>query len=197
MNRSFIRLVVTSVLGFWAVGLVGLVVYSKSLSWTEHRAQGDGVFLAHSLLEQEPIGARAQRLRELQDNFSVDLMLMTMEQVTDKLGRTPNAGEQIPLRVSSREEWYFLVFYDGSGALAAGPVRPGIPNGLLPVGIIAAVVLLPMLAGFMAIRVQRELSKVEQASDALATGRLDARVDNPKGPGNELAASFNAMAARV
>ena len=108
-----------------------------------------------------------------------------------------NAGEQVPLRVSRKEEWFFLVFGDGQSALAAGPVDPVIPAGFFPVGVILAIVGLPLLGGLLALRLEHALRKVERASDALAGGDLGARVENPEGASAELAARFNAMADKV
>ena len=197
MRRSFLRLIVGSVLVCWAIGFLVLFVYAQGLSWTDHRARRDGVFLFHELLEQTPASSRAERVRELRPHTSVDLALFTVEEVERRVGRQVRPGEQIPHRVSMREEWYFLVFEDGQEALAVGPVNPGVPDGAWPIGIVIAVIGLPVIAGLVALRVERELTKVEHASQALAVGELGARVDNPRGPSNELAASFNAMAERV
>ena len=197
MRRSFLRLVVGSVLTCWAVGFVVLFLHSRSQSWTDERARRDGVFLAHEILDREPAPSRAERLRQLQQHFSVDLALITRDEVERQVGRSVSAGEQIPHRVSPREEWYFLVFQDGQGALAAGPVHPAMPAGIVPIGVIVASALVPMIAALLAFRVERQLTKVERASQALAVGELSARVDNPHGPSAELAASFNAMAERV
>jgi signal transduction histidine kinase len=113
------------------------------------------------------------------------------------VGRPASPGEQIPHRVSRFEDWYFLVFEDGQGALAAGPVNPAAPAGLLPIGMILAIVGLPVIAGLLAFRVEQRLTKVERASQALAVGDFSVRVDNQHGPSDELAANFNAMAERV
>ena len=71
------------------------------------------------------------------------------------------------------------------------------PAGITPIGVIVAIVVVPVIAALVALRVERQLTKVERASEALAVGELGARVDNPHGPSAELAASFNAMAERV
>ena len=198
MKRSFLRLVVVSVVTCWVVGFAVVALHSRSRSWIEERARTDGVFLAYELLDQEAQAQRAERLWQLQPHFAVDLTLVTQGEVERRIGRRVEAGEQVPQRVSPREEWYFLVFKDGQGALAAGPVHPAMPAaGVVPIGVIVGIVAIPVLAGFIALRVQRELTKVERATQALATGELSARVDNPHGPSNELAASFNAMAERV
>jgi signal transduction histidine kinase len=197
MRRSFVKVVVSSVLVCWALAFVAIVLYARNQSWTDARARGDGVFLAYELLGQVPAQSRVERLRELRENFSVDLALISLDEVQRRVGRPVSPGEQIPQRVSPREEWYFLVFEDGDGALAAGPVHPAIPPGVLPVGVILALVGLPLVAGLIALRVEKQLTKVERASYALAVGDLSARVENPQGPPSELAASFNAMAERI
>ncbi|MEM9190327.1 MAG: ATP-binding protein [Myxococcota bacterium] len=197
MKRSFLKLVVSSVLTCWAIGFVIISTYGRSQSWADDRAKTDGVFLAYELLNELPAPERAQRLRELQPHFPVELSLMPIDDVEQRLDRPLEPGEQVPQRLSVREEWYFLAFDDGAGALAAGPAHSAVPPGIIPIGVILAVVSLPLIAGVIALRVQRQLSKVERASNALATGELTARVDNPDGPSRELAASFNAMADRV
>ncbi len=196
MKRSFLRLVVTSVLVCWAIGVVSAGVYTRNASWARDRARGDGVFLAFDLLNQESPRLRPERMRELQPSFSVDLNLVSVHEVERQVGRRLDAGDRVPWRESVHAEWYFMAF-DDEGALAVGPVHPVIPRGVRPIGAILAIILVPLLAGFIALRVQRELAKVERASEALATGELGARVDNRHGPSNELAAKFNAMAERV
>ena len=197
MRRSFVRLVVFSVVACWVVGFIVLALYSRSRSWTDERARTDGVFLAYELLEQESPSSRARRLRELQQHFSVDLALLSLDEIERRVGRPVRPGEQVPYRVSGREEWYFLAFDDGQGGLAAGPVNPFIPRGFIPIGLIFAILGLPAIAGMLVLRVERELKNVERANQALASGELSVRVDDRHGPSNELAASFNAMAERV
>jgi signal transduction histidine kinase len=197
MRGSFVRLVAGSVVAAWAVSFLVLLSYSRSLSWTEERAQTDGVFLVHQLLDAVPAGQRPHRLDELRPHFGVDLALIATSELEKRLGRSVQPGEAIPHRVSPREEWYFLVFQDGQGAVAAGPVNPTRPAGFIPVGVILAILGLPLIAAFVAIRVERQVRKVERAGEALATGELSARVDNSSGPSSELAAAFNAMAERV
>jgi len=197
MRRSFLRLIAASVLFSWAAGFLVLFVYLQSQSWSAEKARREGVFLAHELLEQEQASNRERRLRELRQHFSFELSLVSVEDVERRVGRTVRAGEQVPHRVSGREEWYFLLFDDGQGALAAGPVDPAIPPGVFPVGWVLVLVGVPLLAALLALRVERSLRKVEQASEALAVGDLSARVESPDGPSTELALRFNAMAERV
>ena len=197
MRRSFLKLIVSSVLLCWAIGFVTMFVYARNQSWTDERARTDGVFLAYELLDREPAEHRAGRLQELQPNFLIPFSLVSPAEVESRVGRSVRAGESIPHRVSPREEWYFFVFEDGRGALAAGPIHPAVRPGVLPLGVILAIVGLPLVAALIALRVEKQLAKVEFASQALAVGDLSARVDNPGGTSNELAASFNAMAERV
>ena len=197
MRRSFVRLVVGSVVASWAVGFVVIYSYARSRSWTDEHARRDGVFLVHEELDQEPAPNRADRLRELQQHFSVDFALITIDELERRIGRRAGPGERIARRVSGREAWYFLVFEDGQGALAAGPVDPVNPEGVLPVGLIFAIVGIPAIIGLLALRVEQRLRKVERASEALAVGKFSARVDDQGGPSDELAATFNAMAERI
>ena len=90
------------------------------------------------------------------------------------------------------------MFQDGKDVLAAGPVNPARPAGVLPIGMIFSIVFLPIIIGGVAFRVERQLAKVERANQALAVGELSVRVDTQNGAqSDELAASFNAMAERV
>ncbi|MEM9492092.1 MAG: ATP-binding protein [Myxococcota bacterium] len=186
-----------SVLLCWALGFASMVVYSLLLSWTEERAQADGVFLVHALLDDEPAPNRPQRLDALQQHARVEFELITHDEVERRVGRRAEPDEWIHHEVNMNEEWYFAGFTDGQGALAAGPVDPTVAVGFIPFGIIMAFILLPVVAGLIALRVELQLTKVERASQALATGQLSARVDNPAGPSSELAASFNEMAERI
>ena len=197
MRRSFVRLVVGTVVASWAIGFVVIYGYARSRSWTDEHARRDGVFLVHEELDREPAPNRAGRLAELQQHFSVDFALITTDELERRIGRRAGAGERIALRVSGREAWYFLVFEDGQGGLAAGPVDPANPEGVLPVGLIFAIVGIPAVIGLLALRVEQRLRKVERASEALAVGEFSARVDDQGGPSDELASTFNAMAERI
>ena len=197
MRRSFVRLTVSSVLVCWAVGFAVLVLHVRSVSWTVERAKKDGVFLVHELLAAAPATERKALLQQLSPHFAVGLSLIPIGEVEARLKRRPMPRETLFHLETQARNWYYVAFDDGSEVLAAGPVNPAIPTGTRPIGLFLAVVLLPLIAGFIAIRVERQLTKVERASQALAVGELSARVDNRHGPSNELAASFNMMAARV
>ncbi|MFN3199477.1 MAG: ATP-binding protein [Bradymonadia bacterium] len=197
MRRSFVRLVVLSVLGCWTLSFVLMLGYSRTLSWLEDRAQTDGVFLALELVEAQPVARRAERVASLQPHYEAPLSLMNLDEVRRHISKPVHPGEHIPHRVDFDEEWYFFAFKDGSGALAVGPMDPTNPKGFLPIGLFIAAIALPLLAGLLALRVERAIQKVERASEALATGDLNARVHSEGGPSRELAAKFNAMAERI
>ena len=197
MRRSSLRLVVVSVLACWAFGLVVSLLYGRSQAWTEDKVRRDGVFLAQELLEQTPERSRPERLRALQKHVSVDLALISLDDLERRIGRRAAPGEGISHRPMVRRAWYFIVFKDGSGALAAGPVNPARPNGVVPIGLLLLLLLLPVIAATVASRLGRGIQKVERANQALAVGDLSVRVDDDSGPSSELAASFNAMAERV
>jgi signal transduction histidine kinase len=190
-------LVVVSVLASWVVGFVVIFLYSRSRPWTDEQARSDGVFLVHELLDEERAPNRAGRLRELQEHFSVDFSLITLGELERRIGRRAAAGERIARRVSGREAWFYLVFEDGQGVLAAGPVDLVNPEGVVPVGMIFVIVGLPIIVGLLALRVEQRLKKVERASEALAVGEFSARVDGLQGQSDELAATFNQMAERI
>ena len=190
-------MVVVSVLASWAIGFVVLFLYSRSRPWTDEQARSDGVFLVHELLDQQPEPNRAARLRQLQEHFSIDFSLITSTELERRIGRRAAPGERIARRVSGREAWYYMVFEDGQGVLAAGPVDPINPAGVVPVGVIFVIVGLPIIVGLLALRVEQRLKKVERASEALAVGEFSARVDDQGGPSDELATTFNQMAQRI
>lgn len=197
MRRSSLRLVIFSVLVCWAVGFVVLVFYGRSQAWTEDKVRRDGVFLAYELLEQTPEPSRTSRLRTLQQHVAVDLALISLAELERRIGRPGAPGEGIAYRKSARHAWYFIVFKDGSSALAAGPVNPMRPRGVVPIGLLLAIVLLPVVAGTVAFRLGRRVLKVQRANQALAVGDLSVRVDDDNGAPDELVASFNSMAERI
>ncbi|MBK6689862.1 MAG: hypothetical protein IPG45_35685 [Deltaproteobacteria bacterium] len=197
MKPSFFRLIISTVLVGWVVGLVVLILFARSRDWTGERIRRDGVLLVHALLDAEPPENREARLGTLREHFEVDLSLASLAAVEHRAGRRLAAGELVTHREAPREQWAFIAFHDGGGVLVAGPVDPAIPPGAFPVGLILAIVGLPLITGLIALRVQRELNKVEMASQALAVGELGARVADHSGPSAELAASFNSMAMRV
>ncbi len=197
MRRSFVRLTVTSVIAAWLAGFAALTVYARSQTWTADDARREGVLLVYDLLDREPVSSRAERLRALRPHLALAYRLVSREELERRIGRVVRPGDEVALEEAFRWTTYFVAFRDGHGALAAGPVHPAIPRGAKPIGIILALLGIPLLAGLIARRIERENAKVERASEALATGELSARVDNLDGPASELAASFNAMAERV
>ena len=73
MRRSFVRLVVSSVLVCWAVGLVVMSLYARRQTWTEDEVRRDGVFLLFDMLDETQAADRAQRVQELQSHTSIGL----------------------------------------------------------------------------------------------------------------------------
>jgi len=197
MRRSFVRLVLVSVLAAWVASIAVMYAFTNTFSWIDDRAQDSGIFLIHELLAAVPVEQRPARLAELETHTYVPLSLVDRAAAAAKLGRPLARAEHAPLRVSRREEWYFLAFSADDGVLAAGPINPSIPVDVFPIGAFLALLFVPIIAGLVTLRVERELSKVERASDALAVGELGARVENPRGPSVEIAARFNAMAERI
>ncbi|MEM1031009.1 MAG: ATP-binding protein [Myxococcota bacterium] len=197
MKPSFFRLIARSVIAAWLLGFMIVFSYARSQEWTEARARDDGVFLLHELIEQTPVPARAEKLRELQTHTRIPLALLTIETAETRVGRPIPRGEATRLQEEPHRQWVFLPLSDEATVLAAGPVDPSLPVDTIPVGAIVALLGLPLIAAFVAFRLQREVAKVERASLALAEGELSARVDNPHGPSRELAAQFNAMAERI
>ena len=197
MRWSFVRLTAGSVLLCWVISVAFLAAYSKNRSWTGDRAQTDGVFLAYELLDAEEPRDRAARLDALRLHYWVPLALVSNAEVEQSVGASINPGDHIPHQVSRRAELYFFVFSDGSGALAAGPVDRLLPHGFMPIGVALAMIGLPLLAGLLALAIDRALRPVERASDALGRGNLRARVEGGAGGAAELAERFNAMAERV
>lgn len=197
IRRSFFRWVIRVVLVAWLLSFGAVVLWATTRSWIEERAQSDGVFLVHAMLDEVPAPARAARLAELAPHFSVGLSLVERGDVEQEVGRVVAAGDVVPHRVSAREEWMYLVFADGAGALAAGPEHPAVPHGAVPFAALLGLLAVPTVAGVLALRVERELAQVEKVSRAIAVGEFSARVAPHDGPTNELAATFNAMAERI
>ncbi len=197
MIRSSSRLTVASVLVFIALGVLMVAVYVRSQEWTEDEVRQDGVFLIYDLLEQTPAAERPSRLKTLAAHTWRPLSLMRPEEAKTLTGQVPAPGAWLHFEQSPSQEWVLLAFRDGHDVMAAGPMHPGIPPGAKPVGLLILAIFIPLLGGFITVRIERELAKVETASRALAAGELDARVDNERGPSRELAASFNEMADRV
>lgn len=192
------RLVVTSTAASWLVGAVIIVAYGHTLKWTEDTARLDGVALIHRLLDATPPAQRRAALEDLQTHTRVPLDLAPIAQARAALG----AGDLAPgtmrvHRVSPRETWCYVALSDRETALIAGPVNPTKPPGFIPIGILLAVFAMPVLASAIALRVDRQMAKVEDASRALASGELDARVEGGGAPSSELAETFNTMAERV
>ena len=197
MSRSSLRLVFFSVVACWAIGLVVSLLHLGSQEWTKEKVQRDGVFLAHDILEQTAQPDRVERLRELQDHFFVGLEMISLDELERRIGRQASFGETIPHRESLRRAWYFIVFEDGSGALAAGPTNLARPKGVPPIGLFLVFVLLPALGTTVAFRIRRGITTVERANQALAVGDLSVRVAENDSSSNELASSFNTMAERM
>lgn len=196
MIRSSSRLAVVSVLTFFVISFVVLAAYVRGQTWTEERIRQDGVFLVFEQLDQAAPDDRAKTLKKLTAHSWRTLRLTTTDEVQELAGKAPPPGGWLRHKESAARHWALFVFSDGSGALMVGPVHPAIPPGVVPVGALL-LLFVPFLGAFVAARIERELSKVESASQAIAAGDLDARVDNEHGPSSELAASFNAMAVRI
>jgi len=196
VRRSFVKMVATGVVVAWVLGFAVIVLWVLGQEWTEESARSDGVFLVHDMLKKAPKETREERLAELRPNFYVRFALVDLDAVEAHIGRRPSAGEVIGYRENVKNAYMFLVFDDGEEALQAGPVNPAVPKGAVPIGLVMGVILLPVITGWIALSVERQLSKVEVATEALATGVLSARVETD-GKGSELAERFNAMAERV
>jgi signal transduction histidine kinase len=197
--RSSLRLTIFGVLICWLIGFVALITYARTYTWTEADIRRSCVFLAHEQLSAVPPAARAARLQELQPHFSLPLRLMPMAEAVELTSRpvAPDARWWLERKPFNATHWVFLAFDDGQSVLAVGPTNPAAPAGAKPIGLVLGIILIPLLGGFVALRIEREVAKVEAASKAFATGALDVRVENERGPSRELAASFNEMAARI
>lgn len=181
----------------WAVVILIATAYIGSLEWDTEAARRDGVFFVAEQLDAEPASNRAARLDALRPNFSRDMALIDRAEVERRVGRSVEPGERLFYQPRLSQEWHFVVFGDGAQALAAGPVNPAVPVGVVPVGMILALIGLPGVALWLTYRMEREMGAVEHAAQRLAEGELSARVDDAARPSNELADSFNAMAERI
>ena len=197
MRKSFLRLILGSVLFCWVASFATMVTYSRRVSWLESKASTDGVAFAYQLLEKEEPEQREQRLQALRPHYWIPMELVSFGEVQERTGKTPTPGEHIPLRASAREEWLFIGFEDGAHALAIGPVDPVDLRGNIPIGVVLIIFILPILAGIFAFVMERSFRKVERASDAIAGGDLSARLEPEGGATSELADRFNTMAERI
>lgn len=197
INRSLTHLILRSVIVTWLVVFVSIFIYASTRTLTDERARDLGLPLIYKLIDDEAPRDRARRLQEIKRNYALDAALISPREAKERSGRVIAAGHRYPHKVSNREHWLYMALTDGSGVLAMGPIDLLVPRGLTPVGFYIAVVIVPCLAFLWIYRVERELTKVERASQAIASGVLDTRVDNHDGPSRELAASFNEMAERV
>jgi two-component system sensor histidine kinase RstB len=197
MRGSILKLVITSVLLCWVLAAGALFIYFRSATWTEDDVSRTGILLAFRDLDTTPPGQRAARLASMKSDYGLPVKLMTLAEARRLAGRPLTAGKPYFVRPTLRQQWVYLVFNDRAGALAVGPLHPVLPVPRFPIGVVLAILLCPIIASAVALRIAQQLKKVERASADLAAGALDARVDNVSGPAHELAASFNAMAARV
>jgi len=106
------------------------------------------------------------------------------------------------LGIQARKAWSARVIVGGRSsrtrwARHARTRNEWIKSLFIPVGVILALLGVPVIGGLLALRMERRLTKVERASQTLAAGELSARVDITRGLPDELAMSFNEMAERV
>lgn len=189
---------VTSVVVYWALAFATMWLYAQTRSWDEDLARKDGVFHVHDLLAATPPDEREARLTPLTRHFQVGFRLAGPSALDEVLDRPPPPGTEPWSHSRGLQHWWVLPFEDGEMALLAGPVdRSTPPPGYLPIGVLVVVITLPLLATTLAIRFDREVALVEEATDALATGELGARVIPQGGPTQELSQRFNAMAERI
>jgi signal transduction histidine kinase len=197
MRGSILRLVITSTLICWLLAAGALFIYFRSATWSEDDARRTGVLLVFRALDTAPPEQRAARLDAMKSDYGHPMELLTPAEARRRAGRDLRPGDPLFVKPTPRQLWIYLAFFDGAGALAVGPLHPVLPVQRFPLGVVLAIVLCPLIASAVALRIAQQLKKVERASAALAAGSLDARVDNVSGPSHELAASFNAMAAKV
>jgi signal transduction histidine kinase len=196
MRRSYLRVVITSVALYWLVTFGSMQLYTITRTWTESFARQDGVFHVHETLASTPPAERPQALTALRPNFRVPFELVPRDDFVREFGAL--LGEPPWHRRRHYDQWWALPFDDDDTLLVAGPVnRAAPPPGYLPVGLILMIIGLPLLAATVAVRFDREVALVEEATDALATGELGARVASESGATRELSLRFNAMATRL
>lgn len=198
MKRSIVRLIATSVLVFWVVGFGVLLVYATTRAWDEPLAKQQGLYWAFRTLDEASPDERPELLESMQGHFGADLAIVPVAAAEEAMGASATAGKSYFVRDEPSVQWLYIPLHDSSGVFAAGPFDPTeAPQGHSPVGLFLAILFTPLIASLVALRLSRQLHKVERASEAIGSGVLSARVDNTDGPTHELAASFNAMAANV
>jgi signal transduction histidine kinase len=190
-------LVVSSVLICYALGFATVLIYLSANPRSEDDVRADGVFLAHEMLQTVPAGKRSAKLEELRPDFRVPLQLEKRTELEQRLGRSITPAEPVLVGGGFRDHWTYVAFEDADMVLAAGPVNQRRPHGHRPIGFILAFLTFPALAGFLALTIERGVSRVEKAAEALSEGDLATRVDLEDGASRELAIRFNEMAERV
>ncbi|MEM1023063.1 MAG: ATP-binding protein [Myxococcota bacterium] len=194
MRPSFIRLVVTTVLLSWVLGAGSVVLYARQLPWTGEQARARGAPAVFRLLDGVAAPERPELMAALAHEFDTDLRILPRAEALRTGDPVPEPGGSVHLKKSLSKAVSIFAFQDGSEVLIFGPVNPSVPPGAFPIGILLMAIGLPLVASGVALLVERQLSRVERASHALAQGELSARVS---GPTNELATRFNAMAERI
>ena len=197
MRSSLRRFVLNSVLICYAMGLGAVFIYLETRTWSEEAVRADGAFLAYELLAATPVDDRRAKLNELRPHFSLGLDLEARATLELLLGRSIAPGEHVRRAGRFRDEWYYIAFQDSDLVLAFGPYNPRRPQGHYPIGLLIAFLAFPALAGFFALQIERGISRVETAAEALSAGEWAARVHPDEGLSKELALRFNEMADRI
>jgi signal transduction histidine kinase len=197
MRRSYLRLIGSSVLVFWLVGFGVLFAYAKSRDWAEPQVRAQGLLWAYRTLDEAPAVRRAALVAEMADYLAVEISTVSLEETERVFGAPVRGGRQYFDRRETRAQRVYIPFRDESGVFVAGPIDPLGSTVHYPIGIVLAIFLTPLVASMVGVRLAKQLRKIERATEALASGLLSARVDNPDGPSHELAASFNAMAEKM
>ena len=197
INRSLTHFILRSVIVAWVVVFISIFIYASTRTLNEERARDLGLPLIYKLIDEAPPENRARRLQEIRQSYALNVALISPREAEDRFGEIISVGQRYPHKVSNREHWLYMALTDGSHILAIGPIDLLVPRGLTPVGFYIAIVIFPCVALMWIYRVERQLTKVERANQAIASGLLDTRVDNRDGPSRELTASFNEMAERV
>ena len=197
IKRSLTHLLLRSVIAAWILVFASIFTYASMNTLDNEKVHALGLRLVYDIIDHEIPINRGQRLIQIKKNYTFDLDLISKQDTEKKLNEVITAGRSYPHKVSNREHWLYMVLSDESGVLAVGPIDILSPQGFKPIGFYISVIIAPFLALLWVYRVERKVSKLEQASRAIASGELNTRLNDFDGPLRELVESFNDMAERI
>lgn len=196
MSRSVVRLILATLATAAVVVFIVVNAYARTMAWDAEDARREGLLWVYGAVDAAAPEARAALVDELQAHVLLPVRLVTQDELTRRAGALAPGGQAFVIE-ERRQAWAYFRFEDGRGGLVAGPADPVVPVGVFPIGMLLLLVMCPLIAVVVGLRISRQLARIEAASQAFGAGNLKARVDGPRGPSWELAETFNEMAERI